>query len=414
MTDFIGDYLKYSTEMSSADKLFHLSQALFVLSVCVGRTPIQLTPQPKYPNINSLIIGATRFTHKSTAMDLAVAILPENAHHLAENITMEALIREISEIETTYGKGEIWSQTDELGAILSSYSKKYMAQAKQVMQTLNDCKRIARATITRQTEECERPYPCSTGATTSEVFLKWINRSDIESGFLARSLVVVGDIKPYKARRELTPQDMERRDSLRKWAVALWEVFHKTQKGQVCLDDKEFVLSPEANEFYTVQEKSIHDKVFEDPELATELAMELAYLENALKISALIRISRSDVAELGASSRITIEESDIKEAISISKQFYRSAKKCLDLITKNFYSIVLEEIPEEPDKIERQELCRKLQHIAKAETLDHLLSLMLRDGVVASDLIEKQGKTRKYNVRRYWRPIFPKPYVKKF
>lgn len=222
--DFIEAYVKYASSLTDAPKLYHKGLAYTLLSCCVGRTRINVSPEAKYPNIWLIEVGLSGVTRKTVSKNLALQILPDEVNKLAGDFSPEAFL----DMLENYDEGVI--VRDEFSGFSAQCRKDYMASTKELLAILYDCPEEYERTLKSGQVKVEKVFFNLISATTPTGFKKYASISDFLTGFLSRFLIIYGEQNERKWRRKLTFEDEVERLKLKEWLTKVYDVFHRTPK----------------------------------------------------------------------------------------------------------------------------------------------------------------------------------------
>ena len=139
---FLQTYKNYASLLTDAPEIYHEFSALNLLSLAVGRTPINVTPRQLYPNIWTILIGVSGISRKSTALCLADSILPDDYQRLPNDFTPESL----QECLSKQSQGLIIKE--EIGGFLNSIKRRdFMVGTPDLLCQLYDCPSRYRKTL---------------------------------------------------------------------------------------------------------------------------------------------------------------------------------------------------------------------------------------------------------------------------
>jgi len=309
---FMEMYLDYTYNnfLTDAPKIYHEFASLNLLSLAVGRTQISITPRPLYPNIWTILIGRSGVTRKSTAIDLALSVLPEDYEFLPNDFTPESLQEALSE----NAQGLIIK--DEIGGFLERIKKReYMSGTADLMCQLYGCPSYYNKKLRSVSFELKDVCFNVFSATTPSRFASVSKREDFQSGFLSRFLIIYGEKKVPIPRRRWTKRDDERLNRCRTLWKQIHDVFHNSNMS--------FEFEPQAlelvNAWQTQKEEEIL-RIDDDTEADLKGAVTTRMAEYIYKFSALYEvdsISKNSVSKLVNSSILITTESVNKSTSTI-------------------------------------------------------------------------------------------------
>jgi hypothetical protein len=185
---FISRYIQMNAEISDTYPEYALNAAFFLLSTAAGRKPrVNITPNKKRLNVWCLNIGLSTISRKSTASDIAEAVL--NLSGLTERIAQdgspEGFI--MSLIEHPHAP----LIRDEYGSFLANMRKKYCEGLNSFLCTIYDAKDTPfERKLRKETIILKNIYMPLLGSATPSSITDVIQPSDFETGFTPRHLIL--------------------------------------------------------------------------------------------------------------------------------------------------------------------------------------------------------------------------------
>jgi len=381
MSDFIEAYVKYASSLTDAPKLYHKALAYSLLSCCVGRTRINISPEAKYPNIWLIEVGLSGVTRKTVSKNLALSVLPDHVNILPGDFSPEAFL----DMLQNYDEGVI--VRDEFSGFLAQCRKDYMASTKELFAILYDCPDNYERTFKSGQVKLENVFFNLISATTPTGFTKYASISDFLTGFLSRFLIVYGEQKERKWRRPLTFEDEIERLKLKDWLTKIYEAFHTNPKPM-------FEFSEEALEAFNLWETKIDYEITarEDDVYG---AIASRYKDYVLKLSALAEVSsmplNPQLVKLVISNSLKISKNSVLRAI-------KDVETILTKLTTNLLIILIDtDLEKLYSLLKREEI--KLAPPDRWVSHSHLLRMsnftskkfhMLIETLVESDRIERK------------------------
>lgn len=307
---FIESYMEYAANLTDAPEIYHKFLGLNLLSLAVGRTPISITPKELYPNAWVILIGLSGVTRKSSAMNLALSVLPDDNKSLPNEFSPEALQQALSE----QSQGLIWKE--EIGGFLESIKKRdYMGGMADLLCQLFDCPETFNRRLRKEDFKLNDVCFNIIAATTPSRFLDTVQSSDFNSGFQSRFLIVVGVKTKSAKRRKWLAEDTERLDRCKAKWQEIFEIFH-TESLNFELDEKAMTLFNSWCDGKDAEILGYADVREADMKSAIASRME----DYIVKLSALYEVDK--VSKTGVSKLV-------KDSISISKESVEKA--CSDI-----------------------------------------------------------------------------------
>lgn len=327
---FTENYIDYAKNLTDAPEIYHKFLSLSLLSLAVGRTPISITPTQLYPNFWLILIGASGITRKTSAMKLALDVLPDDHAYLPNDFSPEALQQSLSE----QNQGLIWKE--EIGGFLESMKKKdYMSGTADLLCQLFDCPDRYSKTLRSQRFDLSNVCFNIIAATTPSRFLETVKPSDFNSGFQSRFLIVTGEKTKNSKRRKWTTEDTQRRDNCKTKWKQIFDSFHSATSSL------RFEFEDEAleriNSWGEINEEELIE--IENPtEKDLKGAINARMADYIVKIAALYEVDKlckTNVSML-VTNPIQISEESVKKACSdIDNLLTQLSTNLLSLLTTN-------------------------------------------------------------------------------
>lgn len=305
---FCEKYLKYASALTDAPDIYHDFSALSLLSLAVGRTPIRISPTQKYPNLWVILIGRSGIDRKSSAIDLALRVLPDDYVTLPSDFTPEGLQESLGK----QSQGLIWRE--EISGFLESLKKKdYMSGTPDLLCHLFDCPTRYGRTLRKASFDLHDVCFNIMATTTPSRFNETVRLQDFNSGFLSRFLIVYGRKAFSLPRRGWMGSDTERLNECRKLWRDLYDAFHKQKR--------EFEFAEPALELASAwqtmkEEEAMQCADAKEADFKGAVVTRLA--DYVIKLSALYevdKVSNSIVSNL-VESRILISVESVQKACS--------------------------------------------------------------------------------------------------
>jgi hypothetical protein len=308
-SSFIAAYKTYASLLTDAPDVYHEFCGLTLLSLAAGRTPISMTPYSMFPNLWTILIGRSGLERKSSAINLALKVLPEDYETLPNDFTPEGLQESLSKAS----QGLI--SKEEIGGFLESIKKKdYMSGTADLLCHLYDCpsryKRMLRSLRFELSNVCFSIL----AATTPSRFVDTVKPSDFNSGFLSRFLIVYGKRIVSFPRRSMDSDDFQRLEDCRALWKSIYSLFHDGKKLSFEFDEQALEL---VNVWQTMREEEAN--VCTDPRDADlKGSIITRMVDYVIKLSALYEVdsvSRSIVSKL-VEPPVLISSASVEKACS--------------------------------------------------------------------------------------------------
>jgi len=237
---FLARYVDFASQITDAPLEFHSFLSIATVGAVLGRSRfISFGETQLYPNFYMIILAATAFHRKSTALGISQRTLAfANPTAILPSEFSQEKIQEILEKNP---QGTFYYY--EFKTLMGLLSKDYMMGCKGFLTELWDCNdEYMRATKTA-TVCIKNPCVSMLAATTSDWFLSSIKAGDIEGGFLNRFLFVYND---KKVRDDAFPPIANKQKRF-----ALNEMLKNIYNDNIALDGgREMLLTPAAKKLY--------------------------------------------------------------------------------------------------------------------------------------------------------------------
>jgi hypothetical protein len=329
-SSFIDAYKTYASFLTDAPEIYHDFSALNLLSLAIGRTPINVTPKQLYPNMWTILIGVSGVSRKSTALCLADSILPDGYQRLPNDFTPESL----QECLSKQSQGLIIKE--EIGGFLSSIKRRdFMVGTPDLLCQLYDCPSKYRKTLRSVDFKLSDICFNIMAATTPSRFLQAVEPEDFDSGFLSRFLIIYGKKSFALPRRRWDHSDTERLDKCKTLWNEVHDAFHSGSQVH------EFDFEPEALEWADAwqtmrEEETLKINDLKEADLKGAIITRLS--DYVLKLSALYEvdnISKNIVSKLVDSQILISFESVEKACSTIDNLLTLQTENLLILLTKD-------------------------------------------------------------------------------
>lgn len=227
--NFLMKYINYGSKMSDAYPEYHFAMGVTLLSIAAMRKVyMDLSIGPIYPNTWALLLGNSTSSRKSTALNLGQNIaLDVFGFGLPDDFSPEAFVEMMASKPRTY------LFKDEFSGLLASMQKAYMADLRDLLCTIYDCKPYHRQLRTSQRNKVSSfdirdPYLTMAGATTLTSFKEHTGPLDVTSGWLLRYLYFCPDYdKESRPFREAVLEDKDLRTEVTLRLIGLREMLVK-------------------------------------------------------------------------------------------------------------------------------------------------------------------------------------------
>lgn len=337
---FTETYIDYASNLTDAPDIYHKFLALDLLSLAVGRTPIRITPNRLYPNIWMILIGTSGVTRKTSAMKLAISILPDDYKYLPNDFTPEALQQTLSE----QSQGLIWKE--EIGGFLENIKKReYMGGTPDLLCQLFDCP--ARYSRSLRKEKFDINDVCFNiiAATTPSRFLDTVKLADFDRGFQSRFLIVVGLKTRSQKRRKWTETDTEKLEACRTKWKQIHDIFHGEESHNLSFEFESEALEL-ANSWSEREDAEVMAcSTPREADLKGAIATRMAdYLVKLAALYEVDNISKTNVSRLVTPSISISKESVAKACLDIDNLLTQLTNNLLTLLTEDNVSTKLEKL----------------------------------------------------------------------
>jgi hypothetical protein len=333
---FIESYIDYAKNLTDAPEIYHEFLGLNILSLAIGRTPISVTPKELYPNVWVILIGSSGVARKSSAMKLAMNILPDVSKNVLPNdFSPEAL----QEVLSDHSQGLIWKE--EIGGFLESIKKKdYMSGMADLLCQLYDCPDAYNRRLRSQLFDLKNVCFNIISATTPSRFLDTVEPSDFNSGFQSRFLIVVGKKTFTLKRRQISSSDDLRRLNCKEQWTKIFTAFHQGPTKKFEFEESALDL---VNEWCDAKDAEVM-KCDDVHEADLKGAIATRMQDYLVKLSALYEVdnvSKIDVSRLVQSTTIISRGSVEKACRSIDNLLTQLTDNLLTQLTHSNVSTKL-------------------------------------------------------------------------
>lgn len=193
---WLEDYETVAREQVNGDPMLHRACALWLVSSVVSPQSLRLTWGHVRTNLWFMAFGESGKTHKSVTLNHArlMAFEVRPGRGLPSEFSPEGLVVEMS----GHVPCECSLCIDEVGGLLSSMDKKYMADVTDILCRAYDGTDIDRKLASNRFR-ATTPYLSIISATTESRFLETVTVQHMESGFLARFIPLVFQPPAFRA-----------------------------------------------------------------------------------------------------------------------------------------------------------------------------------------------------------------------
>jgi hypothetical protein len=262
-----------------------------------------------FPNLWTILIGRSGLERKSSAINLALSVLPDDYETLPNDFTPEGLQESLSKAS----QGLI--SKEEIGGFLESIKKKdYMSGTADLLCYLYDCPSRYKRTLRSLRFELSNVCFSILAATTPSRFVDTVKPSDFNSGFLSRFLIVYGRREFSLPRRSMDSTDSQRLEDCRALWKNIYSLFHETKNLSFEFDEQALEL---VNAWQTMREEEAN--VCTDPRDADLKGSIITRMSDyVIKLSALYEVnsvSKSIVSKL-VESTLLISSASVEKACS--------------------------------------------------------------------------------------------------
>lgn len=244
--NLIEIYASTMAQYSDAFVEFQYAAIFSIMSTLMFRNAVCRMSQGKiYTNMWTFLLGASTVSRKTTIVEQAEEFLNNHcaSTQLPSSFSPEGFIDALSDTPRA------WFFKDEMGSMMASMQKPYMAEMRDLFCDLYSCKSYKRQLRKSQrksqtTFEVKDPYITQLVATTPSNFRDYSTGLDMTSGWLLRFLFFYP--RYQKEMMPFTPMSeelMEEKSKLNK-KFATYYTFFRSGK------EMDFVLSPDALEYF--------------------------------------------------------------------------------------------------------------------------------------------------------------------
>lgn len=390
---FIDRYAAWATESTDAVPVYHeLSAAIVLSAILSGGIRIEVKYGTLVPNLWGLVLGESTLTRKTTAMQLAMAMLHDvDSDALMTNDgTAEGLLQSLS---NRPGRTSIFYKDEVSGFFDAINNKRYLAGVPEILTHLYDSPKRYVRSLSKTEIVVQSPVLIFFGGGVSE--RTYINLTDeyVISGFLPRFLVVNGSVDLSRI-RETGPPDLSgklQREKLVNELLDMREIYapqgYITVAGQqIPLGDMmdrpitNALFSDEAWSFYGSLEKKMlmeaHESNFADKALPTFERLS----RSMMKLAVLLAATRQEPRD----SAINVDIHDIQHAARFVQEWGRYSVELIMNVGKSNSLRMLEKVRDMIDKkpgIFKSEVMRSI-HLSSREAADIIQTLVDRGEII--------------------------------
>lgn len=298
---FIERYITWATSLGDAAPQYHQAGAFMILScVLAGTVRLPTSFGTIMPNLWFMLLADTTLTRKSTAMDVATALLDEVDDEilLATDGSLEGLMQSL---EIRPGKPSLFLR-DEISGLIEAMSRKdYLAGMAEALTKLYDGKTMKRV-LKRETVTVREPCLLFFGGGIKTRVQALLTLDHVASGFVPRFIFLTAesDVSKLQPLGPPTEQNLEERFELLQEVAELREKYVQNEeviiKGKlVGVNSKQWMarLTEEAwTRYNQLEALLLYAGVNSDqPDIMTPVFDRLA--KSMLKAAVLIAASRS-------------------------------------------------------------------------------------------------------------------------
>ena len=368
----IGNWLQGYQEFAQGTEsppMFHWWVALSTLAGAAQRKIyLDLDYFQIYTNMFIILVSPPGRSRKGTALRIGKSFLSgakdygQEIHFSTQASSVAALIKQLATINNQEHQS-LTAVVFELGSLLGSRS----VEMTDFLTDIYDCNPDwDKQTVGRGLEKIAFPWFNLLGATTPQWMGENLSRTAVEGGFVSRTLFIYEEDRIRVALPKLTD---EQRKIKRHLIHDLAEI--AALKG-------EFILTPEAKEFYT---DWYENKLDNEAQLDYRLG---GYYErkhiHVLKVAMLLRLAMNNIT---SPENLIIEPVDIEAAIGCVSEIEPGMRKAFSAVGKNIYSTDLDRILAQVrsgKEVKYKEILAANIHAVDKETIDKLLVSLIQMG----------------------------------
>lgn len=383
---FLQEYYSTMSELTDAYPEFHLGCALVALSLVVGRTlQIKTIPHPKFCNVWILLIGASTYARKTTALSLLSSVLEYanlKDYKIAEDFSPEAFIEELAD------KPQALFLKDELAEFIVKLKRNYSLGIDALFANLYSCPQQYKRRLRRREFVVNNPYLCVLAATVPETFAKYMDEADLLTGFLPRFLLLMPErAKERKSLENISEENEQKLMYLASWLQDLQEYFDSLRET-----NKEITVQfkPEAIKKLDEWAKAHYQEFeyFDEVEKHRWGTIFGRLEEYAQKLACLVMLSRMEtrmtLKPTNTVSKLWIQEDDVNCALLlIDNLFYPYAMKFMVYLGSKSETNIVERVALLMRQLrvsDRSSLLKKSK--LKAKEFEEVLDTLQRRGDV--------------------------------
>lgn len=366
--DFVEAYMEYANMCTQTAEAYHRFCGYAILSHTVlDGVTLNLRFGSYRPNLWVILVGPSTLSKKTTSMNIARNIIKKAdvGVHMPDDFSPEGLVDFMQDTP----RGFMW--IDEIGGLLSVFSKEYMGGAKEVLMKMYSGEDITRK-LKNEIIHVSNPSVGIVGTTTISTMRKHMDVQDMFSGFGARFLHIHHNEKyEWEPVQELTDDIIEREKNL------IDAVKMLAQKFRI---DKNCELTDEAYDLFNDWDRQMIENL-RNNKYRDELGSMYGRLRDyVFKFSMLNAVSSRWTEIEPQDEIIEIREEDMLRSIEMVEEYKKNAKEQL---LKNMHGEdrmrVYERIKDR-EPIGRSELMRTLH--MKASKLNGEINTLEQMGLV--------------------------------
>lgn len=319
---FIQQYAETMSKSTDAYVEYQYAAAMGIVSVlCFRHAVCRMQQSDIYPNLWIFLLGSSTISRKTTVIKHATDFLLDfdASNQMPASFSPEGLIEELCD------NPRAWFFKDEVGSLLTSMQKTYMADARDLFCDLYECRdyrRRLRRSRSKNTNDTviHQPYITQLVATTPDNFRQYTTMIDMTSGWLLRYLYIC----PRYPKKSMPwkPQDEGTKKAQSALKQTIDRIFQIFRAGRTI----EFRLKPDALDFFQQWQMDNEDMLQEEGD-RIEQAMYGRLVTYAVKLAMIFKISSKEfLAEMALKDYKPSED----EKADIDKKYIVEACRQID------------------------------------------------------------------------------------
>ena len=287
-----GRFVEALHQSTEAPREFRLAAFLTVVGALIGRQAWVTYSRPTYPNLFTLLLGATASARKSTVMAFALDLMTSVVERTQAKVKPLYGLASVEGLAAAMKDGDspdpyrIVVIEDELKSLLRKAQQKGVSNLIPRLTELFNCGRNFEVNTKTEKAVIKNPFACIVSASTPAWFAESIGESEISGGFLNRWTMFLGKTET------LIPFPLQP-------DAATWEGIAEDLRCAVQQAHGDYPLTQEAREVFTEFYQALRGAGTDDGLRAEATARtDLHAIKFALLFAVLDRKSRIEVDDV--------------------------------------------------------------------------------------------------------------------